>query len=455
MPYRIDFEDEASGTAPAQVVLVTQQLDANLDWSTFQLGDFNISGQTYAVPAGLTSYRTRVDLTSTVGVYVDVNVQFNESTGALTWRFTSLDPATLDIPVGDPEEGFLPPDVAPPEGDVWISYSVEPKGTDTTGTVINAQATVYFNAGLSDQSSLATAPIFNTIDAGTPTSSVASLPAFSLANFTVNWTGQDDANGSCIASYDVYVSDDGGPFMPFQIGHDATSATFTGVVGHTYGFYSVATDNAGNVQPTPASAQETVQIVSPMTVNVDRRRLAQPAEHGGLVASTSHSACRSTSTASTPAASDPHRQRRPISITGAVAQPGLGHDVSRSAACRADHRRRDLHADRQRRRHPGPVRQPRQRLDVDLLADGHHTAHQHGRAAARARPRPRASPCRSPAATRPDRTAARPREWLPSRSTSRRTAGHSPLRHSDARESVRPLHRPGRSHVRLLQRGDR
>ena len=84
----------------------------------------------------------------------------------LTWTFTSLDPATLDVPVGDPEEGFLPPDVVPPEGDAWISYTVDPKTTDTTGTIINAQATVYFNYGLSDQSSLATSPIFNTIDAG-------------------------------------------------------------------------------------------------------------------------------------------------------------------------------------------------------------------------------------------------------------------------------------------------
>ena len=31
------------------------------------------------------------------------------------------------------------------------------------------------------------------------------------------------------------------------------SATFTGQTGHTYGFYSVATDAAGNVQPTPTA----------------------------------------------------------------------------------------------------------------------------------------------------------------------------------------------------------
>ena len=42
-----------------------------------------------------------------------------------------------------------------------------------------------------------------------------------------------------------------------------TSATFTGQVGHTYGFYSVATSNIGLVQPTPSAAQASIAVVSP------------------------------------------------------------------------------------------------------------------------------------------------------------------------------------------------
>src|SRR5207244_3810655 len=41
----------------------------------------------------------------------------------------------------------------------------------------------------------------------------------------------------------------------------ATSATFNGVNNHTYSFYSVATDNVGNRQPTPASAQVSTRVV--------------------------------------------------------------------------------------------------------------------------------------------------------------------------------------------------
>ena len=210
-------------------------------------------------PAG-TSYSTRIDARNTVGVYVDVSANFNEQTGQLTWTFTSIDPTTLDIPVGNVLEGFLPPDITSPEGEGWVSYFVRPKADDPTGTVIDAQATVIFDAGLSDQSSLATEPFSNTIDAGAPTSGVATLPAFSPASFTVSWAGQDDSGGSGIGTFDVFVSDDGSPFTLWQAATTSTSAIFTGQDGHTYGFYSVATDNVGNVQILPTAAQATTEV---------------------------------------------------------------------------------------------------------------------------------------------------------------------------------------------------
>ncbi len=260
IPYIIGFENDATATAPAQSVTLTQQLDPNLDWSTFQLGDFSFGGTLYEVPAGLTSYSTRIDATGSVGVYVDVDVDFDELNGVLTWNFTSIDPTTLGQPVGNFQEGFLPPDVTFPEGDGFITYTIQPKTTDTTGAVINAQATVYFNPGLVNGSSLATASTLNTIDAGAPTSSVTALPAFSPASFTVNWSGLDDSGGSGIAYYNVYASDDDGPFTLWQSATTQTSAIYTGQGGHTYGFYSVATDNVGNTQPTPAAAQATTAV---------------------------------------------------------------------------------------------------------------------------------------------------------------------------------------------------
>ena len=47
-----------------------------------------------------------------------------------------------------------------------------------------------------------------------------------------------------------------------------TSALYTGQNGHTYGFSSVATDNVGNRQATPATGQATTQVFVPLTVSI-------------------------------------------------------------------------------------------------------------------------------------------------------------------------------------------
>lgn len=263
--YGIEFQNKPTATAPAQTVTVTQQLDANLDWTTFQLGDIGFGDTVVNVPSGQTSYSTQVDLTATRGIYVDVTANFNPLTGVATWTFTSIDPATLDVPA-DPLAGFLPPDDSAGDGTGFVNYTIVPKTSLTTGAAINGQASVVFDMN----GAIQTAQILNTIDSLPPTSSVAPLPPQSPTTFNVGWSGSDDPGGSGIASYDVYVSDNGAPFTRWLTGTTKTSASYTGVFGHTYGFYSVATDNVGNVQPTPTAAQATTEatnlIASPATV---------------------------------------------------------------------------------------------------------------------------------------------------------------------------------------------
>jgi hypothetical protein len=262
MPYTIRFENQADTEgAPAQVVIITEQLDANLDWNTFQLGEFGFGGQTFDVPAGLTYSSTRLDLTRTDGVYLDVVADFDVATGLSTWTFTSLDPMTLDVP-WDPLEGFLPPNNTPPEGEGFVSYTVQSRPALVTGDLINAQARITF-----DMNPPMDTPLFiNTIDAGPPTSSVGPLPPPTFKpTFVVSWSGSDDPGSSGIASSDVYVSTDDGPFVAWLTGTTATSASFHGVPGHRYGFYSVATDNVGNQEAPPDGAQA-VTLVGPIVV---------------------------------------------------------------------------------------------------------------------------------------------------------------------------------------------
>jgi RHS repeat-associated protein len=255
LPYEIYFQNEATATGPAAQVVITEQLDSNLDWSTFELGDFGFGGVDVQVPSGRSVYHTRLDERAKLGVFVDVSAGLDPTTGIVTWTFTALDPKTLDIPA-DPTVGFLPPDDSNGDGEGFAAYFVRPKQTLTSGLKINAQATVVFDTN----APINTPQFQNTVDAGAPASTVSPLAGASPPSFTVNWSGQDDAGGSGIAYYNVYVSDDGGPYTLWQDESTATSAVYNGQNGHNYSFYSVATDNVGNVQPTLAAAQASTTV---------------------------------------------------------------------------------------------------------------------------------------------------------------------------------------------------
>jgi hypothetical protein len=65
-----------------------------------------------------------------------------------------------------------------------------------------------------------------------------------------------------VASYDVFVSVNGGAFSSWLTQTTATSATYDGQPGDTVAFYSVAHDNVGLVQPTPSKPDTTTIVGS-------------------------------------------------------------------------------------------------------------------------------------------------------------------------------------------------
>ncbi len=117
------------------------------------------------------------------------------------------------------------------------------------------------------QATPAAAQSSTTVVLSPPTSSVAALPATTInTTFPVSWSGSGSPG---LAHFDVYVSDNGGPFAPFVTDTTATSAEFTGQVGHTYGFYSLATDTLGHTQTTPAGAQASTAVVAPVAITAN------------------------------------------------------------------------------------------------------------------------------------------------------------------------------------------
>ena len=284
LPYQVGFEnDPTKATAPAQDVTITDSLSPSLDWTTFSLGDITFGANVIAVPAGLQSYSTTVDTTNTDGtaLRVDLSAGLDLATGVVTWTFRSVDPATGQLPPGV-QDGFLPVEDGTGRGIGSVDFTILPKTGLATGAKFSNTATIVFDTN----APLNTNTVANTIDAGAPTSTVSPLPASSAPQFTVTWAGSDDAGGSGIASYNIFVSTDGGPFTPFIEGTTSTSAAFTGAAGHSYAFYAVATDNVGNVQPTPTAAQATTTVVAPappqpvpVTIQSVLRETVRPKKH--------------------------------------------------------------------------------------------------------------------------------------------------------------------------------
>jgi hypothetical protein len=286
-PYRIDFENDASATAPAQRVDVFDQLSADLDWDTFAFTDVGFGETILAVPLDSRHFRTAVLMHfNNHDFRVEIALDFDSQTGQALATFRSLDPLTNLPP--DALTGFLPPEDGTGRGQGYFSYLVRPDAGLATGTAIRNVARIQFDFGeIIDtnqvaphdpaQGTDANKEALVTIEAGTPSSSVQPLPTTSPATFTVTWSGTDDANGSGVASYDVYVSDNSGPFTLWRDAVTATSAPFTGQAGHAYDFFSVATDNVGHRQPTPGAGQSGTRVLTPDTTPPSSQVLSGPA----------------------------------------------------------------------------------------------------------------------------------------------------------------------------------
>jgi hypothetical protein len=252
--YAIYFENVATATAPAQEVVITDQLDiTKIDLSTFSFGAISFGEKNLLPSPGLSEFVANVDLRPENNLIVDVDAHLNTNNGLITWKFTSIDPATGQPPE-DPLAGFLPPNISPPKGEGSVFFTVMPKENLSTGTEIRNRAKIIFDAN----APIDTPEWFNTMDNTKPVSQVLPLASTQCKSFQVNWAGSD--SGSGILDYSVYVSENNGPFTVWLQNTTATAAAFTGQSGRTYAFYSVARDKTGNPEDAPTIADVTVAV---------------------------------------------------------------------------------------------------------------------------------------------------------------------------------------------------
>jgi subtilase family serine protease len=269
IPYTVLFENLPTARAYAREVVITDQLDPDLDWRTFEVGTISFRGGRYTVeaPAGQRFFQTEVQMREEDGgLRVRILAGVDITTGQVTFRLTAIDLQTGEPPTS-PLLGILPPNNEQREGEGFVTFRVKPKRTVPTGTVITNSATIVFDT----EEPLTTNEVFNTVDALPPTTALeVSATYTNRTSFMVRWSGEDDAGGSGLRSYTVWVSVDGEPFRVWLNDVTITQAPFDAQSGcHTYAFYVTASDNAGNLTPAP-EAPRAVIVALPGDINGDR-----------------------------------------------------------------------------------------------------------------------------------------------------------------------------------------
>ena len=254
LPYVIRFENKKEATAPAQEVVITDQLDpALVDLSTFELGPISFGDRRLDPDPASRVYTADVDLRPARDVLLRINAGLDAQTGIVTWRFLSLDPATGE-PHTDALAGFLPPNVTSPEGEGSVQFSVTPHASLSTGTEIRNLASIVFDTN----AAIVTPAWSNRLDNTPPASGVQVLAARQTSlSFTVEWSGADEGSG--IKEFDVFASRNGDPFE-LWIRTTETFATFTGAVGSSYAFFTIARDATGLVELPPPVADAFTRV---------------------------------------------------------------------------------------------------------------------------------------------------------------------------------------------------
>ncbi|MEM9586567.1 MAG: SdrD B-like domain-containing protein [Planctomycetota bacterium] len=255
LSYRIRFENAADATASAQLVEVTQTLDDDLALPTFGITGFGFRGYNFTVPNAPPFYTTVIDLTDDLGVLVEFTAGIDVATREAFWRLIAIDPLTGQPPL-DPDLGLLIPNDEEGNGEGYLDYKITANSNVETGTRIDAEARIVFDT----EAPIDTPPIFNTLDATPPESGVISGVAPEDPEFTVTWAGQDDEDGSGLASYTILVAENGEDYSVWLDETTATEAVWTGTPGSTYSFVSIAADNAGNIEGLGEDADWTVTL---------------------------------------------------------------------------------------------------------------------------------------------------------------------------------------------------
>ena len=203
--YRILFENKAEAGAPANRVRITDVLDPNIfDVTSVRFGETSHDGVGY-------------------------NWVTKREGNTISWDITGIE---------------LPPNVNAPEGEGYVSFSVDLLPGLAHGTQVKNQATIIFDKN----SPIVTNEYVNTIDLLPPTTTMAEA-SYNPNDGNVKVAFESVDEGAGVQSYYLFVSKDGGEYTYY--GQSVTGQILYPVAkggDATYSFYVLASDNVGNTE---------------------------------------------------------------------------------------------------------------------------------------------------------------------------------------------------------------
>jgi len=207
MNYQILFENKKEATAPAWKVTIIDTLGPNFDLESFEFGKSSHDGPQY-------------------------NWIKTRNGNIVKWEIEGIE---------------LMPNVKPPEGEGYVSFTVNTKPNLPSGTMIKNKASIVFDMN----KPIITNEFVNTLDFKAPTTLMKSLKPNKDGNkLVVKWTSSDDVNGSGVESVTIYAAKNNEPYNVLGTTADDSIIVNLDNNTHTYSFYALAKDNVGNAETT-------------------------------------------------------------------------------------------------------------------------------------------------------------------------------------------------------------
>ncbi len=234
--------DPVFATAPAQVIEIQHPISPNVDIYSISLGDFGFANHVFEIPENKTFYSKQLDLTSEMGILVNVTAGLDVDNNEAFWYFESIDPQTGLVPE-DPLLGLLPVnDTLSHIGEGFVSYFIQTNPKVIHADSILAVASIVFD----ENEAIETPKVYNLIDAIAPESQVVDFKQVNDNQIELIINSIDQGAG--VKELTVYYSSDGESYRPRKIPIEQNQILFDIQPDIPYYFYSIAEDFVGNIE---------------------------------------------------------------------------------------------------------------------------------------------------------------------------------------------------------------